>query len=69
MVLGVAEALAGYPQRPRRSVMFLCFGAEEQGVKGSQYYLEHPTVPLDKTMAFINLDGVGSGDKMNALAA
>ncbi|MFQ5721971.1 MAG: M28 family metallopeptidase, partial [Candidatus Aminicenantales bacterium] len=69
VVLGVAEALAKYPLRPRRSVMFLLFGAEEQGVRGSEYYLEHPVVPLTRTKAFINLDGVGCGDKISALAA
>lgn len=69
VVLGAAEVLAELPQRPRRSLMFLCFGAEEQGVVGSEYYLEHPSVPLDKTLAFINLDGVGCGHKLNALAA
>lgn len=69
VILGVAEAMAGCQIKPRRSVLFLCFGAEEQGVVGSKYYLEHPAFPLDKTAAFINLDGVGCGDKLRALAA
>jgi Zn-dependent M28 family amino/carboxypeptidase len=49
--------------------MFLCFGAEEQGVVGSEYYLEHPVFPLEKTVGFINMDGVGCGDSISALAA
>lgn len=69
VVLGVAEALSKSPIKPRRSVMFLLFGAEEQAVAGSQFYLEHPSVPLDKTVAFINLDSVGCGNKVHALAA
>jgi len=69
VVLGVAEALIRSPIKPRRSVMFLLFGAEEQAVAGSKFYLAHPSVPLDKTAAFINLDGVGCGDKVRALAA
>jgi hypothetical protein len=69
VIMGVAEALAGSPVKLRRSVMFLCFGAEEQGVVGSQYYVEHPFLPLEKTEAFINMDGVGCGDKISALAA
>ena len=69
VVLGVAEALARFAEKPRRSVLFLLFGAEEQAVAGSEYYLEHPIVPLEKTVAFINLDGVGCGDKVGALAA
>lgn len=69
VILGVAEAMAKHPQRPRRSMMFLFFGAEEQGVVGSQSYLDHPIIPLENTMAFINLDGVGCGDKINVRAA
>jgi hypothetical protein len=69
VIMGVGEALARSPVKLRRSVMFLCFGAEEQGVVGSQYYVEHPFIPLEKTGAFINMDGVGCGDKISALAA
>ena len=68
VMLGVAEALAGCPIKPRRSVVFLFFGAEEQGVAGSEYYVEHPIFPLDKTVAFLNLEGVGCGDKIDVLA-
>jgi len=69
VIMGIAEAMAECPVKPRRSVMFLCFGAEEQGVVGSEYYVEHPVVPLEKTVAFVNMDGVGCGDKLSALAA
>ncbi|MGB8951477.1 MAG: M28 family peptidase [Candidatus Aminicenantales bacterium] len=69
VLLGVAEAMTKCPVKPRRSVLFLCFGAEEQGVVGSEYYCDHPSFPLEKTVAFINMDGVGSGDKINVLAA
>lgn len=69
VILGLAEALSQSEVKLRRSVMFLCFGAEEQGVVGSKYYLGHPVFPLEKTMAFINMDGVGCGDKLRAIAA
>jgi len=69
VIMGIAEAMAKCPIKPRRSVMFLCFGAEEQGIVGSEYYVEHPVVPLEKTLAFVNMDGVGCGDKLRALAA
>lgn len=68
VLLGVAEAMAKCPVKPLRSVVFLFFGAEEQGVAGSEYYLNHPTFPLEKTVAFLNLDGVGCGDRINILA-
>lgn len=66
VLMGVAEAMAGSPIRPRRSVMFLFFGAEEQGVAGSAWYLDHPLFPLEKTVGLYNLDGVGCGDRISA---
>jgi hypothetical protein len=69
VILGLAEALSKSAIPPRRSIMFICFGAEEQAVAGSKYYLEHPVVPLKQTVAFINMDGVGCGDTISALAA
>jgi hypothetical protein len=68
VILGVAEAMARCPVKPRRSVVFLFFGAEEQGVAGSEYYVNHPSFPLEKTVALLNLDGVGCGDKIDVLA-
>ena len=68
VTLGLAEALAKCPVKPRRSVVFLFFGAEEQGVAGSEYYVEHPVFPLEKTIALINLESVGCGDKIDVLA-
>ena len=67
-MLGLAEAMSRCPAKPKRSVLFAFFGAEEQAVRGSQYYTEHPVFPLDKTAAMINLEANGSGDKFNLLA-
>jgi len=68
VMMGIADALSRSPVKPRRSILFLFFGAEEQGVAGSKYYLENPVVSLDKTLALINMDGVGVGTRLNALA-
>ncbi len=69
VIMGLAEALAKSPVQPKRTLLFICFGAEEQGVVGSKYYVEHPVFPLEKTLCFINMDGVGAGDKLSALLA
>ncbi len=66
VAMGIARAMAGSAVKPKRSVLFLLFGAEEQGVVGSQYYLEHPIFPLERTVGLINMDGVGCGDRINA---
>jgi Zn-dependent M28 family amino/carboxypeptidase len=61
-ILAVAEALARAPQRPRRSILFMHFTAEEKGLMGSRWFVEHPTVPVAKMLAMINLDMVGRND-------
>lgn len=48
---------------PRRSVLFINFSGEEKGMLGSAFYANHqPVIPLDKTVANINMDGVGGID-------
>ncbi len=69
VVLGIAEALSKCSRQLGRSVIFICFGAEEQGIVGSEYYLNNSLFSLDKTIGFINMDGVGCGDKLRAIAA
>ena len=66
VTLGVAEALGRLGIPLKRSVVFILFGAEEQGVKGSEYYLAHPFVPNDKVIGFFNLESVGRGERINA---
>ena len=46
-------------QRPRRSLVLICFSGEELGLLGSAYYTAHPIVPLEKTVAMLNMDMVG----------
>ena len=41
---------------PRRTVMFLAVTAEEKGLVGSDYFANHPTVPLKSIVADVNLD-------------
>lgn len=64
-VLELAEAFAkakAAGKGPRRSILFLANSGEEKGLFGSQYYSEHPTYPLDKTTADLNIDMIGRID-------
>ena len=54
-LLEIAEAMAA--QSVDRSVMFLSVTLEESGLLGSEYFAQHPTVPLNKIVAGINMDG------------
>ncbi|HJR71961.1 MAG TPA: M20/M25/M40 family metallo-hydrolase, partial [Gammaproteobacteria bacterium] len=56
MLLAIGRAFAALPERPRRSIMLLFAAAEEQGLIGSQYYAQHPTVPPGLIAANINYD-------------
>jgi len=47
---------------PRRSILFINFTGEEKGLLGSTYYAQQPVVPWDRTVAEINMDGVGGID-------
>jgi Zn-dependent M28 family amino/carboxypeptidase len=50
---------SGY--RPRRSVLFAAWGAQELGELGSTHYVAHPVVALDDTVSMLQLDTVGGG--------
>ena len=57
-ILEIAEAMRKAPTPPKRSVLFLAVTLEESGLLGSKYYVAHPVIPLDKTVAVINLDAL-----------
>jgi hypothetical protein len=61
-VLDVALALGSLREKPRRSIVFLAFFGEEEGMLGSRYYANHPLVPLRDTIAAINLEQLGRTD-------
>ncbi len=61
-VMEVARALAKLPKHPRRSIVFMTFFGEEEGLIGSEYYAHHPVFPLAKTVADLNLEQVGRTD-------
>ena len=48
---------------PKRSILFLHVTAEEKGLLGSKYYVEHPIFPLVNTVANLNIDMIGRIDE------
>ena len=61
-VIELANAFAAQKTRPRRSIVFMTVFGEEHGLVGSRYYGAHPLVPVEKTVADINLEQVGRTD-------
>ncbi|HXJ39437.1 MAG TPA: M20/M25/M40 family metallo-hydrolase [Bryobacteraceae bacterium] len=62
-VVALARAFAKNPVKPKRSMAFLVFAAEERGLLGAYYYAAHPLRPLDTTRAQLNFDMIGRDEK------
>lgn len=62
-LLEIAEKIASQKQLLKRSIIFIAFGAEEQGLLGSKYFVENPLVPLSQIKLMINMDMVGRMNK------
>jgi len=56
-LLELAQYFAANPQK--RSLIFMAFSGEELGLLGSAYYTNHPIIPLEKTVAMLNMDMIG----------
>ena len=60
-LLNLARYFAQHPQR--YSIAFICFSGEEAGLLGSQYFSQHPLIPLDKIRFLVNMDILGTGEE------
>lgn len=61
-VVELAHAFAANPVKPKRSILFVVFAAEERGLLGSFYMTAHPLRPLDTTRAIVNFDMIGRNE-------
>ena len=59
-VIELARRFAKAEKKPARRMVFIAFSGEERGLIGSQYYVENPTYPLDKTVCMLNFDMIGN---------
>ncbi len=57
-ILELARVMSG-EKKNKRTIIFIAFSGEEDGLLGSKYYVNNPVFPIDKTVAMINLDMVG----------
>ena len=62
-VLNLAHAFAVSNPRPKRSIIFIWHCGEEKGLWGSEYFVEHPTVPLANIVTQLNIDMIGRSRK------
>lgn len=61
-LMRIIEAL---PSKPKRSIIWVAFAAEEMGLIGSKAFVENPPVPLNQIKAMINLDMIGRMDDVD----
>ena len=58
-VLELAHVFTTQRPKPKRTIVFVAFSGEEEGLLGSSYYVNHPLAPLANTVAMINMDMIG----------
>ena len=62
MIIDLARHYSRPENKPKTSILFIAFGAEEVGLLGSKFYVQKPYFPLDKILIQINTDIMGTGD-------
>jgi hypothetical protein len=58
VMLELAKSFSSLESKPKRSIIFIATTGEEKGLLGSIYYTDNPLVPLYKTIANVNIDGI-----------
>jgi hypothetical protein len=65
VTMEIAETAAKLKERPARSIVFVLFGGEEEGLVGSTYFSAHTPAPIAKIDAMFNFDMTGEGEGTN----
>jgi len=60
-LMATAKALSSMEEKPKRSILFILYGGEEEGLLGSGHYADNPIFPQEKTLCVVNMDMVGNG--------
>jgi aminopeptidase YwaD len=66
-LIELARMFSSANPKPRRTIIFIAFSGEEEGLIGSSYYVNHPIVPLTNTVAMINMDMIGRLKERNLI--
>lgn len=66
-LIELARMFSSQNPKPRRTIVFIAFSGEEEGLIGSSYYVNHPVVPLASTAAMVNMDMIGRLKERNLI--
>ena len=69
IIMGAAKALGTSGFKPKRTLIFILYGAEETGLIGSAFYTQNPISPLSDIKVLFNIDMLGTGYGLAASAA
>jgi hypothetical protein len=67
VLLELSKSFSELNNKPKRSIIFIATTGEEKGLLGSSYYVDNPVVPLYKTIANVNIDGIALFKDFNGL--
>ena len=67
-VIEIGEKIAANSAGLKRTVVVVAFGAEEMGLIGSKYFVEHPVIDMDKVVAMFNFDMIGRLNEERSIA-
>jgi hypothetical protein len=65
-LMELAEAFGNGYRMPARSILLCAFAGEEKGEIGSQHYSGHPVIPIDRTVAMLQMDMIGRNEEHGA---
>ena len=63
-IFELANAFQTSSLRSKRSIIFVLFASEEQGLSGSKFFVENMKIDTNKAIAMLNLDCIGYGDSI-----
>ncbi len=64
-VMAVAQMFVKNEIKPRRSILFVCFAGEEDGLVGSRFFANNPPIPLESIAAELQMDMIGRDEEAN----
>ena len=66
-VMTLAKAFADNGEKPAKTLVFAAWSAEEKGLIGSEYYVEHPILPMAQTDLYVNFDMISRNSPKDTL--
>lgn len=67
-LLALADYYSNNKEKEAFNFLFIAFSGEELGLLGSKYFVQHPTIPLNKVHWMLNMDMIGRYNPDNGLA-